>query len=434
MSISIVANCNYVALGLVGNYASEYFELNKLNVLFERVAMQIEGITMIIRSLMGGGAERVMTTMANYWVARGVSVSIITSVPPDTDAYTLDSRVKRIWLKPPSVSFGSFFNFPWSTRKLKDTIREEGNKLIISFMDRSNIPVILATRGLNVKVVVAERIDPRTQNYGICKRTFMRFCYPRADAVTVLTENVKEEWAAHFVPSQKVHVVHNPVLPLEVRPEEVPEWLPEKFICCMGRLHYQKGFDILLDRLPEIFKHYPDYTLVILGEGEDRDKLEMQCRELKVEDKVIMPGFIKNPHSIMEKASLFVFPSRFEGFPNALVEAMALGISVVSFDCPSGPASLIEPGKNGLLLPPEDPVALEQAIMELLGNPEERKRLGEAAKKVQEKCHPEKVMQLWTSLLEDLQGDSALKTKGKGTVRQLDSTILSEIYQTDSTR
>ena len=355
---------------------------------------------MIIRSLMGGGAERVMSTMANYWVARGVSVSIITSVPRETDAYTLDERVKRIYLMPPSRSMGPFRHFPWKTSELRKAIAREGNKLVVSFMDRSNIPVILATRNMNVKVVVAERIDPRTQHYGVFQKAFMRMCYPRADAVTVLTENVKREWAERFIPPEKVHVIRNPVLPLNVETHEDLGWLPEKFICCMGRLHPQKGFDMLLDVLPRIFATHPDYELVILGDGESRHELETQAERLGIAGKVHMPGFNKNPHAIMQKASLFVFPSRFEGFPNALIEAMALGLPCISFDCPSGPSCLIEPGHNGVLIPPEDTQALKDAMFRLLGDPELAKELGERATAVQMYCHPDRVMGMWTSLLE----------------------------------
>ncbi|MFW5501585.1 MULTISPECIES: glycosyltransferase family 4 protein [unclassified Maridesulfovibrio] len=361
--------------------------------------MRLKGITMIIRSLMGGGAERVMSTMANHWVAQGVSVTIITSIDPDLDAYSLDSRVKRVWLKP-TDSFLSKFGFPWHIRSLRNAIKNEGHEMVVSFMDRTNIPVILSTRRMGVKVVIAERIDPRTQGYGRFKKMLMRMCYPCADAVSVLTHNVKQEWAEHFLPARKVHVIHNPVLPLCTDEKCIPDWLPEKFMCCMGRLHPQKGFDILLDLLPKVFTKYPDYSLVILGEGENRKDLEEQAERLGIADRVFMPGFIKNPHAIIQKSSLFVFPSRFEGFPNALVESMALGLPVVSFDCPSGPGYLIESGYNGLLAPLEDSKALLDGIEYMLGHPEEARKMGAGAKKIRKKCNPDLVMGMWTNLLE----------------------------------
>ncbi|WP_320172910.1 glycosyltransferase family 4 protein [Maridesulfovibrio sp.] len=361
--------------------------------------MRLKGITMIIRSLMGGGAERVMSTMANYWVAMGISVTIITSVSPETDAYPVDPRVRRVWLKP-NLSLAQLLGFPWRISSLRKAIVEEGNDLVVSFMDRTNIPVIVATRSIGVKVVIAERIDPHTQNYGLLKKALMRMCYPCADAVTVLTSNVKKEWADKFLASHKVHVIHNPVLPLDIGGDEKPEWLPDKFICCMGRLHPQKGFDLLLKVMPEVFTRWPEYSLVILGEGENRKDLELQAEILGIADKVFMPGFIKNPHSIIQHASLFVFPSRFEGFPNALVESMAIGLPVVSFDCPSGPGFMIEPGKNGQLVPLEDTEALLKNILFMLDNPDKAAQMGAEAKKICKKCNPDFVMGMWTNLLE----------------------------------
>lgn len=367
--------------------------------------MRTTGITMIIRSLMGGGAERVMSTMANYWVASGVEVAIITSVPRETDAYTLDPRVVRIQLTP-GVSLTPRLGFPWSVRALRRQIRSLGHKLVISFMDRSNIPVLLATRGMDLKVVVGERIDPRTQHYGLLKKACMRLCYPWADAVTVLTENVKKEWAQRFLPEEKVHVIHNPVLPPVLpadRPaDNVPDWLPAKFFCCVGRLHYQKGFDLLFRKLPELFARWPQYNLVILGEGENRAELEQMARELGIARKVFMPGFSKNPHAIMQRASLFVFPSRWEGFPNALVEAMALGLPVVSFDCPSGPSCIVKHGHSGLLVPPEDVQGLAWSVDYMLSHPEAARRMGDNAREILQQCDPGKVMSMWEELIKKL--------------------------------
>lgn len=374
---------------------------DSIQLLNRKQYMKIKGITMIIRSLMGGGAERVMSTMANYWVSKGIAVTIITSVPPETDAYTLDHRVKRIWLAPPRSIF-SKSGFPWNIGQLRKHIDLEGNKVVISFMDRSNIPVILATLGMDIRVIVGERIDPRTQNYSLLKRLLMRICYPHADAVTVLTDNVKKEWGDRFVPPHKVHVIHNPVLPLDVNHDRIPQWLPKKFMCCMGRLHPQKGFDILFNILPEMLERWPEYDVVILGEGESRHELEEQADRLGISHRIFMPGFIKNPHSILQRASLFIFPSRFEGFPNALVEAMALGLPVVSVDCPSGPACLIRHQHNGLLVPPANTDELAAAIDYMLSNPKESFRMGQRALLIKKKCDPEHVMTMWTALLEGI--------------------------------
>lgn len=355
--------------------------------------MDTNGITMVIRSLMGGGAERVMTDMANYWVERGKQITIITTVPVSTDAYPLDSRVGRVVIPGNNACM-----FPWRVDRLRQEIVAARNGVVLSFMDRSNVPVIAACKGLAVKTIVAEHIDPATQNYPCARRMAVKLAYPHADAVTVLTENVKRDWADRFVPPHKVHVLHNPVLELD-RSAPLPSWLPEKYFCCMGRLHPQKGFDRLFDSLPGIFDRWPEHHLVILGEGADREALEQQADRLGVADKIHMPGFVPSPHSIMAAADLFLFPSRYEGFGNALLEAMSLGLPSVSFDCPSGPALMIQHGENGLLLPEGDMKAFTESVHWMMEHPQERRAMGEKARGIRAKCHIDRVMAAWDRLV-----------------------------------
>ena len=356
---------------------------------------------MIIRSLTFGGAEQVMSLMGRYWVERGVKVSVITcNLPDDVDFYHLHPAIKRIQLPLSHPTLMSKIGFPWNIRALRKHIKNEGNPVVLSFMDRSNVPALLATRGLGVKVIVAERIDPTTQQYNFWRRFFMRRCYPLADAVTVLTENVKKKWADCFISPHKVHVIHNPVRYQDIG-EETPDWLPEKFICCMGRLHKQKGFDLLFDILPQVFEKYPKHHLVILGEGIHRSQLEEQAARLGLSRQILMPGFLSNPHAIMRKADLFVFPSRWEGFPNALLEAMSLGLPVISFDCPSGPGVIIDNEITGILAPPEDSSALQTQILRLLDEPRLRAALGrQASWHINQACKLETIMNAWEQLID----------------------------------
>ena len=360
--------------------------------------MQTKAITMVIRSLLGGGAERVMTDMANFWVAKGHAVHIITSTSPETDAYPLDPRVGRSML-PPSGNR----TFPWSIKELRAEILRIGAPVVVSFMDRTNVPLILACRGIPVKTIIAERIDPTAQHVPLLRKFIVRVCYQYADALTVLTDNVKHEWAERFLPASKVFSIPNPV-PVVTREGQLPAWLPKKYFCCTGRLHQQKGFDQLLDYMPGILKRYPEHHLVIMGEGSERKALTAQIHRLGLEDRVHMPGFISMPHAIMKHADLFLFPSRYEGFPNALVEAMSLGLPVVSFDCPSGPRCIIKDKINGRLLPANDMVSFTEAVHWMMENDQRRQLMGQHAQTICQTHSMERVMNAWEHIIDHLCG------------------------------
>lgn len=362
--------------------------------------MKLSGITMVIRSLGFGGAEQTLSLIANSWASRGLPITFIISTPPtEVDYFHLHPSIKKIHLPLDKPNLMSHFEFPWSVKALRRCIKEAGHPVVLSFMDRSNVPVILATRGLGVKVIICEQIDPRTQKYRLGRRVFKRLCYPLADALTVLTENVKRDWASKIVNSDKVHVIYNPVRP-DNDMIDAPEWLPEKFICCMGRLHHQKGFDKLFTVLPDVFKQYPDYKLVILGEGEARAELEAQLQELGLSEQVIMPGFVPSPFRVLRRADLFVLSSRFEGLPGALLEAMSLGLPVVSFDCPSGPCVLIRDGINGVLVPAMHIEQMRDQIIRLLGDDELRSSLGKQARlDINASCNLAHIIQTWEQLI-----------------------------------
>jgi glycosyltransferase involved in cell wall biosynthesis len=172
----------------------------------------------------------------------------------------------------------------------------------------------------------------------------------------------------------------------------------KKTIVAMGRMRHQKGFDLLLKAFASCSN--PEWRLVIFGEGQERKGFELLIRELGLEGKVFMPGVVKDSMSLLKQADLFVMSSRFEGFPNALLEAMACGLPVISFDCPSGPGEIIRNGVDGLLVAPEDVNAMADAMKRLMADGEERKRLGTRAIEVLDRFGIEKVMKKWEELLQ----------------------------------
>jgi GalNAc-alpha-(1->4)-GalNAc-alpha-(1->3)-diNAcBac-PP-undecaprenol alpha-1,4-N-acetyl-D-galactosaminyltransferase len=196
-------------------------------------------------------------------------------------------------------------------------------------------------------------------------------------------------------------VIPNPVLaPDSARAGHAPPRRAEGgTITAMGRLAYEKGFDLLLYAFASVAARHPAWRLQIFGEGPLLSELEALARHLGLSERVSLPGFEKRPTEALRQSDLFVLPSRSEGFGNALSEAMACGLPVVSFDCPSGPRYIIRDGVDGVLVPPKDVPALAAALDRLMRDGAERARLAANAPDVLERFGVEKVMGMWERLV-----------------------------------
>jgi glycosyltransferase involved in cell wall biosynthesis len=170
----------------------------------------------------------------------------------------------------------------------------------------------------------------------------------------------------------------------------------------MGRLVRQKGFDLLVEAFARVASMHPDWRVVILGEGAERANLTASIHAAGLVDRVSLAGFASAPERAMRQADLFVLPSRFEGFPNSLLEAMAEGMPCISFDCPTGPKELIEHDVSGWLVPAEDVAALAKGLDMLMGSAELRIRLGAQARGVQQSYSLAAILDKWNRLLESL--------------------------------
>ena len=358
-------------------------------------------LTLVISSLAPGGAERVMSTMANYWVEKGWDITLVTLCDGTGFFYPLDQRVKRIALNAAGQSMSVLKAVCNNTRrivKLRTAIRSSAPDAVISFLDHINVLVLLATRGLGVPVVVSERIDPSWHDIGKVWESLRNLAYPWADAVVVQTRGALT-WASSRISAERSVVIPNPVC-------LAPSWLGQEcgsfsmpFLLAMGRLEEQKGFDLLLRAVARVLPDFPIWSMVILGEGPQRRELEELARELGLDGRVQFPGRHANPIAVMRQAELFVLSSRFEGFPNALCEAMAAGLPAVSFDCPSGPGAIIRHGVDGILVRPGDVSGLAAAMRELMAHPERRKELAARAVDIVERFGLKKVMSMWEQLL-----------------------------------
>lgn len=346
-----------------------------------------------------------MCNIANFWAANGKEVTLITLESETTDFYTLSSEVNRVALGLAGHSprlWDALWNNLHRLKGLRQAIRASRADAVISFIDSMNISTLLASIGLNVPVIVSERNDPRQYHVGWVRSTLRRLLYPRASAVVVQTDRVRR-WAQEFVRGEAVYSIPNPVtLPVRELDESVGPLDASHNIVAMGRLAPQKGFDLLIRAFAQCAMKYPGLSLVILGEGEGREDLVRLAKGLGIANRVSMPGTIKDPTKLLRQADLFVLSSRFEGFPNALLEAMASGLPVVSFDCPTGPREIIRDGVDGILVPPEDVEALAAAVDRLMSDEAERRRLALRAAEVTERFELEKVMAMWEAVLAEV--------------------------------
>jgi glycosyltransferase involved in cell wall biosynthesis len=392
-----------------------------LNKLSEQSEMRI---TLVISTLSGGGAERVATNMANYWAAKGWEVTILTtSSGSESSCYDLHPRVNHLCLGSPrfkylpttSQAIAPLINLikgcsqteravlaPQATYllKLRGAILSTRPEAVISYMDRTNTYVLAATLGAGVPVMATEHCDPSLNYLGEVWEMLRRRLYPQASCVTALTEESLGYFSS--VVGMRGRIIPNALTPPpDSASGETLQQRNGKTLMAMGRLSPEKGFDLLLDAFAIVAQKHPDWKLEILGEGASRPYLESCVRNLKLTERVRMPGFTRRPYDALRRADLFALSSLCEGFSNVLLEAMACGVAAVSFDCPSGPRHIIRNGIDGMLVAARDVQAMAAALDHLMGDETERRRLATKAPEVIERFGMEKVMGMWEELIYD---------------------------------
>jgi GalNAc-alpha-(1->4)-GalNAc-alpha-(1->3)-diNAcBac-PP-undecaprenol alpha-1,4-N-acetyl-D-galactosaminyltransferase len=353
-------------------------------------------VTLVIYAMGSGGAERVMSILANYWADHNWEVTLLTLVSQaESPFYHLDSRIRinQLGISGNSSNVLEAITNSWRRiQALRAAIIASQADVVISFMDTGNVLAILACRNSKIPVIVSEHIYPGATTANKIWQLLMKLTYKDADLVTVLTQNA----IPFFSPNEgyRTVVMPNPVLTPSI--ETTPEKLLQKpSLIAIGRLTPQKGFDNLIKAFHQIHRKYPDWSLTILGEGPSRPELEELRSSLHLTELVHMPGQVHNVNQQLRQADIFVMSSRFEGFPMALCEAMACGLPVISTDCLSGPREIIENGVNGILVATEDVNALATGLEQLISNPQKRDQLSQAAPRILEKFGLEKVMKLW---------------------------------------
>ncbi len=340
-----------------------------------------------------------LTSLANGWAGAGHEVHLLTLADRDVKPhYSLDARVH---LEPLGVFGGgtylasSFVRIASRLTRLRQRFQELRPDVVLSFMDATNLLVLLSTIGLPVPVVVSERTDPSVAPLSWIRRVLRRVVYPRATRLVVQTARARAYFS--WLPDTRVLIIPNAV--------HIPERGASSTACdmpcirAMGRLSHEKGFDVLIEAFARIAPIHPEVSLEILGDGPLRRELEARCDKHGVRDRVRFLGLVDNPEQVLRRSIVFVLSSRWEGFPNALLEAMSLGLPVVATDCPSGPSEIVRHGKTGLLVPVEDVQGLSDAVIRLLSDPTLRDALGIRAREAMVRFDPLLILDAWSEAL-----------------------------------
>jgi GalNAc-alpha-(1->4)-GalNAc-alpha-(1->3)-diNAcBac-PP-undecaprenol alpha-1,4-N-acetyl-D-galactosaminyltransferase len=361
-------------------------------------------IMLAISSMTAGGAERVAATLVNSWSAKNHQVALVTVASTSLDFYPLDYKVTRfaLDLSHSTTTWRDFVTVNFKRiRKLRSAIREFKPDVILSFIDTTNVRVLLASIGTGIPVIVEEHIDPVQNPVGTTLKLLRRVLYKRAAAVVVLTPGIVQ-WASSFVRQDAVHVIPNPIDGRFCKNGKLEAQRDGHRVIAIGRLEAQKGFDMLLKAFAQCAPEHPSWNLKIIGDGSEREHLHVLARILEISDRVEWQPMAREPEKELHCSDLFVLSSRYEGLPMVLLEAMACGLPVVSFDCPSGPGDVIRDGEDGLLVPPNEIAALARAMSRLMTAEDERKRLGERAARVVERFGVPRITEMWSALFDQV--------------------------------
>lgn len=317
-------------------------------------------IDIITKAMTSGGAERVIAQLANYFTEQNVSCRIVTTDKREV-IYPLDEKVKVVAIgkKSDNKAIDRVLRY----KKIRSVIQENKPDVVLTMPEDTGIYAILALIGTGIPVYVSERNNPWVMPNVKITRFLRKLAYPFAKGIIFQTEMAKSFFSEHI--QKKGVVLQNPVDATRIPEPYTGE--RKKVFAAVGRLELQKNFQMLIKAFSEFHKEEKDYQLIIYGEGKERTNLEKLIKQLNLEGSVSLPGRNKDVLNAINDSAAFILSSDYEGMPNALIEAMCMGMPVISTDCPSGgPRELIRNGENGLLIDVNDVEGMEKAMKQLV--------------------------------------------------------------------
>ena len=367
-----------------------------------------KNIVIVVSAMNMGGAQRVVSILANHWSENGYTVTLISTFTGTTKSHFQINKNVTLKYLTDSMMFPKKnpLNLLWKLIHLRKEIKNQNPDVVISFLARVNVATALSTIGMESSLIICERTWPPFASLNNNLLWIYRVLFKGAEKIIVQTQKSKA-WMTKKFPDNNVKVIPNPIIyPLPVHMEQSvsPNSLilqNRKVILASGRMVKFKQFDLLIRAFFQMKDKYQDWDLVILGDGEEEDSLNKLLLELEITDRVYFPGSVGNNSEWYERADLFVLSSIVEGFPNVLLEAMAYELPCVSFDCNTGPRDIIKDGFNGILVAPaEKESGLVNALNKMIDNEEFRNDIGNNAIHVREKYSVRNIMQKWDDILD----------------------------------
>lgn len=363
-------------------------------------------IVLLVGEMAMGGAERVAATLANAWASRGTEVWLVpTYLGSRTIKYALRDEVELTFLADRMESMHAG-RWRWGLHKaqaLRNLVVELQPDVVVSFLSNVNVLAILALAGVHVPLVISERTDPASGRELHWMLHLMRhLLYQFATRLVVQTPSARDRYRERILRMPPTDVIPNP-LSAELERMQVRADHPVRggTIIAMGRLTPSKGFDILIRAFGREFGSRPEWRLSIWGEGPLRESLGALIRDLGLTDRVYLKGSTTEPWMELARGQIFALPSAYEGFPNAMLEAMALGMPVVAYDCPSGPRELAAGGSAAVVIALGDEQALGRELLRLANDVTARRELGgRAAAHVRTAYSESSVLARWDETLD----------------------------------
>lgn len=349
-------------------------------------------ISFITANLGAGGAERVTSLLANQFCQKGYDVEIVL-FRERLVFYELDEQVKVVVIGEQCHSETMGRKMLW----LRKYMKESKPDVVIPFRVSVYCTTILSLLGLSVPIIASERIDPHIpDSYWTCLRKLL---LPFVKHLVVQTEYIKSYYPKFI--QKKTSIIYNPV-----NEESLSPPLPSREgrlnrIISVGRLYPQKNQAMMIRAFAKVADEFPDWQLVIYGEGPLRESLELIVESLEMKDRVLLPGRTEHVVEELRKSKLFCMSSDYEGMSNAMIEAICVGLPIISTNV-SGTEELIKDGKNGFLVTPNDEEQMAQCFNTLMGNEELLTRFSGYNKNLSSRFKKETIVDQWEQLLNEI--------------------------------